>query len=955
MLNKHFGYLTLKACLQAVLIILFLTGNVLAQANTPPGFGGVGKVTTNLGFVGRSVALQPDGKIVVAGGGGGNDFTLTRYNANGSLDTSFNSTGSVTTDFGPSDIGYSVAIQPDGKIVVAGEGNSNFAVARYNTNGNLDASFGGTGKVTTDFELFDNNVGTSVAVQPDGKIVVAGYSYDALSRYVFSVARYNTNGSLDTSFNGSGKVTTDFGSAITYGYSVAIQPGILPNDLKIVVAGQVDDDFALVRYNVNGSLDTSFGGTGKVITDFGSDHDTGYSVAIKSDGKIVMAGYSNTSSNLDDFSVARYNADGSLDTSFGGTGKVITDFGSDYDTGTSVAIQLDGKIVAAGHSYSSSYQRDFSVVRYNVDGSLDTSFNSNGKLTTDFAASDDWGYSIALQPDGKIVVAGFSGTGSDTHQALARYNADGSLDLSFGFTLRVAALNFTENSAPVALEPGLNVTDAELSALGPSGNYNGLSLTLSRQGGANPNDEFSSVSPLSPLTAGSTLISGTTAIGMVEQNSAGTLRLSFNSNATQPLLNQAVKAIAYRNTSHTPPASVQLDWVFDDGNTGAQGTGGAMTGTATTTVTITPFNDPPTGTNATLTVPTNGTHTFSLVEFGFNDPEDGTVLTGVRIDSLPTQGTLLYDNGTIGGSLTLSAANILGGLFKYQPSAGGSGTGYASFSFSVQDSGGKYSTSPNTNTFNVGSYNNGSLGFASSNVNVTEGAAGTVQLLVQRTGDTDGLVSVAYATANGTAFAPGDYLAQSGSLVWPAGDGSARTIVVQLIDDNLPDEGTETFSVNLSNPTGGASLGTSTSTVNIQDNELRGAFEFAAVASTVRENAGNAVVIVNRVNGLWGNASVNYSTANGTALSGSDYTATSGTLNWAHGDGTSRTITIPIINDGIRENVERFTVTLSGAVGANLGSPATHTVSIRDTKGGLSPGSVDSDDGLTSAILTPPR
>ncbi len=182
-------------------------------------------------------------------------------------------------------------------------------------------------------------------------------------------------------------------------------------DGKIVVAGQSGNgsnhDFAVVRYNGDGSLDSSFNGTGKVITPIGNGDDNGNSVAIQSDGKIVVAGSSYNGSNHD-FAIARYNSDGTLDTSFNGTGKLTTPVGSSDDYGYSVAVQSDGKIVVAGESFVTGSNLDFSVVRYNPNGSLDLSFNGTGKVITDVGGSGDFETSMAIQSDGKIVVVGYS-------------------------------------------------------------------------------------------------------------------------------------------------------------------------------------------------------------------------------------------------------------------------------------------------------------------------------------------------------------------------------------------------------------------------------------------------------------------------------------------------------------------------------------------------------------------
>ena len=391
-------------------------------------FDGDGKVTTAVGSFDDyavSAAIQSDGKIVVAGYSfnvrSDLDFALTRYNSNGSLDTTFDGDGKVTTDFGGSSVAYSIAIQSDGKIVVAGSAyngsNNDFALVRYNADGSLDTSFGTGGKVTTPIGMSSDR-GYSVTIQPDGKIVVAGQSWNG-SNYDFALTRYNSDGSLDTTFDGDGKVTTAVGNSDDEARGLAIQ-----SDGKIVVAGYAYNgsnyDFALTRYNSNGSLDTTFDGDGKVTTAVGSFDDYVSSLAIQSDGKIVVAGYSG---NVRwDFALTRYNSNGSLDTTFDGDGKVTTAVGSFDDVASSVSIQSDGKIVVAGSSSDDS-NVDFALTRYNSNGSLDTTFDGDGKVTTDFGAQDS-AYSVAIQSDGKIVVAGGSSDGSNRDFALARYNSD---------------------------------------------------------------------------------------------------------------------------------------------------------------------------------------------------------------------------------------------------------------------------------------------------------------------------------------------------------------------------------------------------------------------------------------------------------------------------------------------------------------------------------------------------
>ena len=365
------------------------------------------------------VAIQPaDGKIVAAGraSGAGGEFALARYNDDGTRDSTFDVDGKVTTDFtsGP-DWANAVAIQANGKIVAAGKAagaGGKFALARYNTNGSLDTSFGGDGKVTTNFTSGDD-LAFGVAINSvDGTIVVAGFVDDGPGSK-FGLARYDADGSRDATFDVDGRVTTDLTAGRDGAYGVAIQPA----DGKIVAAGTADfQRFALARYNTDGSLDTSFSGNGTARPDFTAGSDYARGVTIQPvDGKIVAAGSAGNSG----FAVVRYDTDGTPDATFDGNGKVITGFTPGSDFARSVVVQVDGRIVAAGTADLSK----FAVARYDIDGSLDLTFSGNGKTVTDFTSFADGAYGVAIQPsDGKIVVAGIAG-GSNKKFALARYLA----------------------------------------------------------------------------------------------------------------------------------------------------------------------------------------------------------------------------------------------------------------------------------------------------------------------------------------------------------------------------------------------------------------------------------------------------------------------------------------------------------------------------------------------------
>jgi uncharacterized delta-60 repeat protein len=416
------------------LAIVVATPITAAPGDLDPTFDGDGKVTTHFLPVdeARGVAIQADGKIVAAGFAScppclgpvtPHGFALTRYNRDGSLDPTFDGDGRVTTEFDfREDEAFAVAIQADGKIVAAGRAflpdTSDFALVRYNPDGSLDTTFDGDGKVHADFSLgLDEARG--VAIQTDGKIVAAGWATVAGSRD-FAVARFNVDGSLDPTFGLGGKVTTDFDFDRDEARGLVLQA-----DGRIVAAGVANitgpgdgpsiDNMALARYNPDGSLDTTFDGDGLVTSRFASGSAEAHAVDIQSDGRIVVAG-SAFSAGAPVFAFARYDGAGALDTAFDGDGKVTTQFAQD-DGARAVTIQGDGRIVAAGYTFFSPGQSDFALARYNTDGSLDTVFGGGGgKVTTGFG-SFDHANGVALQADGRIVAAGFA----DGDFALARY------------------------------------------------------------------------------------------------------------------------------------------------------------------------------------------------------------------------------------------------------------------------------------------------------------------------------------------------------------------------------------------------------------------------------------------------------------------------------------------------------------------------------------------------------
>lgn len=405
---------TAAAVLVAAAILVELpSAQAGASGVLDPSFGRGGIVLTpfggNLDAAVAGLGLQPDGKIV-AGGGVGDRITLARYRPDGSLDRAFGSRGIATTTLADNARVGAITLQPDGRIVVAGgtgTGEEGFLVARYTPGGVLDRSFGTNGFVRTPIDgvAFAH----AIARQHDGKIVVAGISY-VKSHQAFALARYNAAGSLDRSFGSGGVVTTlidDWDDA----RGVAIQP-----DGKIVVAGAasgccVDDnslwDFALARYRPDGSLDPGFGDGGVVTTPIGTyTRDWAKAVVLQPDGKLIVVGDTTNERTQGGFALAGYLPNGSLDSGFGSGGRVIHlgPYGGSLEA---VALQPDGKVVAAGASAG----RGFAVVRLLPNGTFDETFGVEGIVSLRLAkepGSPDEALAVAVQKNGGIVAAGQS-------------------------------------------------------------------------------------------------------------------------------------------------------------------------------------------------------------------------------------------------------------------------------------------------------------------------------------------------------------------------------------------------------------------------------------------------------------------------------------------------------------------------------------------------------------------
>lgn len=476
-----------------------------AQVTTDPSFGNNGKVATGFGASNNkatTVAVLPDGKIIAGGSSysaksknfgqvDSDNFTLIKYNSNGTFDNTFGIEGKVITDYynlfpnqNFSGNITALKLQNDGKIVVIGVltglnlAANHTILSRYNSDGSLDSGFGINGIVFIDYFYSYSNQNT-LLIQPDGKIIIGDINrifINPTTTYSdFKIHRYNNDGSIDDTFGTDGVTITSFGNGFSSTNCIALQP-----DGKIIVAGGFSTTsnvykIAIARYTSSGVLDTSFDTDGKVLTSLGaSTQSIAYHVSVQNDGKILVAGntYPITGASIGLF-IAKYNSNGSLDTSFDTDGFAINNYSASYlEQIRSILVQPDGKIVTTHfvNYYEIVNTTDYVTRRFNTDAANDASFGSNGKVTTAVANGYNLANAVALQPDGKIVVAGYSYENPNvkTEVSVVRYTSNGNLDTSFSndgmLTSPVESSN--DDLSIVLVQP-----DDKLIAVGTKKNY----------------------------------------------------------------------------------------------------------------------------------------------------------------------------------------------------------------------------------------------------------------------------------------------------------------------------------------------------------------------------------------------------------------------------------------------------------------------------------------------------
>lgn len=722
--------------------------SIAQSTNQQPRFSiGTGVKTLKFAQSGSAydVKVLPDGKMLIAGNIN-NRFSVCKLNSDGSLDTSFGNGGWTSPSLGNdsfyiSSYGRRILLQSDGTFIVAGTVADGYAktdgyvIARYKNDGTLDTSFNRTGIIQSSIGISSTSFKDAV-LQADGKIIIFANPSNGHDRDI-SLVRYNQDGSLDSTFNGGGLVTTDLQKGSEeYAHAVQVQ-----SDGKVLVAVNIyptegSSSSVLVRYNSNGTLDSGFDKSGGAIKKLPLFFWTKELIP-QIDGKLLLCGYTAVNGNFV-VSAMRLNSDGSLDLSFNKQGYVISGVDTKSVSISPADATLDhtGRLLIFGHAYNRNDDTySFALWRFNLDGSPDIKFGNNGRLDT-VLGNQSVAQGIEIQPDNKIVVTGQLFYDGRVSMVVTRYDSDGKLDLNFGLVNSLDAVKTYNGGSTIILDEDVQIYDAELST---KNNFAGSSLKIERQGGSNYQDHFGASGTLT--LENSTVKIGDKAIGTFT-NSYGTLTIAFNSNATQDLVNAALCQISYSNSNKHFNQEIKFDWTFNDGS-GASNS--AVTGTSTVNgISIANQNAPVAGDIAIDSIEDTN-YIFKLTDFKFSDGDSNDALQSVKINVPANQGriTLTSLDGRpthdIQSTEAIDVSDIAAGRLIFTPVADAFGAAASKFTYTVSDS--DKDSLPAQLSFTIASVNDVPSGTVSIIGTMTQGQTLTASNNIT---DNDGLGDISY-------------------------------------------------------------------------------------------------------------------------------------------------------------------------------------------------------------------
>jgi uncharacterized delta-60 repeat protein len=965
------------------------------------------------------------------------DVVVVRLNADGSVDTSFDGDGWISIDVVPNEFGgsedaaFAIAVQPDGKILIAGDtidynntSQRDMLIARLNPDGSPDTTFGTDGVVIHDTGGSSTDRATGIVRQASGSLVIAGNT-DRNGEQDVIFARFDANGVLDATFGTDGETLVSFGPFSTESVAALAQDS---NGALVAVGegpgGAFQTTLAAYRLTADGDLDTSFDTDGLAVVNFGDNYTYGYSLDVRSDNKLVLLG--TTWTGIDYLpALALLNADGSLDTGFGGDGRITPDLNPDstWDYAYGVVVEPDNKVVFAGGFQPDdwNFAADLFVARVNADGSSDTSFGDGGVAIADFGTPGDVSRSEAnlllRQSDGRLVVAGrYPGGGGSQETPVARFDSTGGGSggvLSFrqvdsyreesDGTITIPVRRTGGASGPVSVQVRIGWDPAYYypGGAGEGCDYQDVTAALEWADGDYADKEVSV-----------TLIDD----AYLEYNDFFGIELHSPTGADTATSAHQVYINSDSDTVTPDPGTVSIEFEKTVGEADGQVSLIVSRTGAAEDCEVVGFNTSDGYGFYTATSGIDYTALSGIVRFGDGDTTNKQISIPIIDDALGerdetfgvdiTPATASADNysalvtildndggfagvieiygdfidqesdGPQGGPLTLSRYDGSNGVVTVDYAVT-SGTATAGIDFIAQtgtvtwpdgDSSDKEifvtiiddteEEPDETYIVTISNPTGGAeLGFQTSatqqiidNDTLYPGAfsvtswtytfdedIGTIYAAIQRREGKDGVVSVDYDTADGTAIDGFDFTGVSGTLEFQDQQGCDRqysctgeyfvNVPIAIIDDADYEPDTETFAFNLSNPTGGATLGSPSSiTFNIRPNDSpNGSIQMVVQDVEFDETAGTVAVQATRTGGSQGIVSIDYVITGSGATPGVDFQATDGTLTWADGESGTKDIVIEILDDDIVDPFESVFIQLQNPAGGAILEPEYYT------------------------------